>query len=326
LSRHCYTKPGIISDIAASVEDTSVVKVSWVQRPEVDLVGYNVYRAKGSAIFGGAISGYYTKINTAPIVSGEFFDTLKSPTDNLKDGVCRGYVVTAINNKGEESGASPFATTFPNSPEWAYTIPTAGTFRLGWQPPRRTKVQGVNLYRVHGTKLNSALIKDTVTLSWAWPPTTETDAYSIQGQTYLVRAVNMLGQEGYASDQISPSVSTFGFGIVPASTRFNYSRFAGVGVEQQGNASIDRLNVDEASLFPNPYNPDVNVRINVIKEEVVDISVIDMAGKIVKHKYMSMKPGRQSINFSFENEASGMYLFKIKANNRTYTKKAMYIR
>jgi hypothetical protein len=38
MSRHCYTCPGIITDLAASVEDSTVVRVSWLPRPEIDIV------------------------------------------------------------------------------------------------------------------------------------------------------------------------------------------------------------------------------------------------------------------------------------------------
>ncbi|MBL8026813.1 MAG: T9SS type A sorting domain-containing protein [Fibrobacteres bacterium] len=325
LSRHCYTVPGIITDLAASVEDSSVVRVSWVPRKDADIAGYNVYRAKGSAMVGGALSGYYTKLNSAPVNGSEYWDTLLSPTDNLKDGVCRGYVVTAVNTRGAESGTSPYATTFPNTPEWAYTVPTTGKFRMGWQPPRRTKVLGVNMYRVQGSKINTALLTDTVTYNWAWPPTTDTDAYSIQGQTYIIRAVNMLGQEGYASDQISPSISTFGFGIVtPASAKFNYGTFTGVAAENQ---RIQMIDIDDSlNITPNPFNPAAKVNFTLKKNQHVSLAVYNLAGKKLFSHKGAFSSGKNSININMHSAPSGMYVFRLEADGVIRSAKAMFMK
>ncbi|MBL8028406.1 MAG: T9SS type A sorting domain-containing protein, partial [Fibrobacteres bacterium] len=328
LSRHCYTKPGIITDVAASVEDTHVVKVSWVSRAETDIAGYNVYRAKGSGMFSGALQGYYTKLNSTPVTGSEYTDTYTDAVNNLKDGVCRGYVVTVVNNAGQESGPSPVATTFPNSPEWAYTVPTSGTFRLGWQPPRRTKILGVNLYRKGETLINtSGIITDTVKFSLQWPPNTGTEPYQLADQTYVVRAVNMLGQQGYGTDQISPSVSTYGFGMVtPTSNRFNYTVFtSGTAVEENIAANEKELS-SVLTVSPNPFNPMVKVSMQNVSGENIVFSVFDAAGRLVIQRKQAGVRGLNSVVFDLSGRSTGMYLIRASLNGKMIEKKAMLIR
>lgn len=327
LSRHYYTVPGIITDLAASVEDSTVVRVSWVPRPENDIAGYNVYRARGSAMHQATMPGNYIKLNSALVTTSEYWDTMAVPGNNLTDRVARGYIVKAVNNTGQEAAPSIIATTFPDSPEWAYTIPTSGTFRMGWQPPRRTKVLGVNLYRIQGAKMNTALITDTVTTAWPWPPSTATDGYSIQGQTYVVRAVNMLGQEGFATDQISPTISTFGYGMVtPNSARFRYSNFSEItAVERYGKTYVEDKG-DCVSLCPNPFNPSVNLTVIADNVHKVSIELLNSSGQIIIRNTAMMVKGKNSILYNLADKPSGVYIFRVCANGKEISKRAMLVK
>ncbi|MBL8028405.1 MAG: T9SS type A sorting domain-containing protein [Fibrobacteres bacterium] len=326
-SRHCYTVPGVITDLAASVEESTVVRVSWVPRPEADIAGYNVYRARGSSMHQATMAGNYTKLNATPLTATEYWDTMAVTGNNLKDRVARGYIVKAVNNAGLEAGPSIIATTFPDSPEWAYTVPTSGKFRMGWQSPRRTKVLGVNMYRIQGAKVNPTLITDTVTYNWDWPPATATDAFSIQGQTYVIRAVNMLGQEGFATDQISPSISTFGFGMVtPTSSRFKYSLYTGVAAEKGSLSNGLTQNKSMLSLSPNPFNPSVKMTLNLQAAQKIEIEIFNQAGRLIEKRSLSASRGESSHLFNLSGKPTGLYLFRVKADTRTESKVAMLIK
>ncbi|MBL8027030.1 MAG: hypothetical protein JNL74_11500, partial [Fibrobacteres bacterium] len=158
-SRHLYSSPARPLFAAASVETPTLVKVSWEPNTDPGIVGYHVYRGKGSAIYSTTFS--YTKLTTTPVAATEFLDSV-----DLTDSIARGYVVTAVNVQGIESGLSPLTTTFPEPPLNFRSFKKQGTAIysawsghslvgpnpadstiLFWQPPARTKIAGINMYR-----------------------------------------------------------------------------------------------------------------------------------------------------------------------------------
>jgi fibronectin type 3 domain-containing protein len=87
MSRLAYTQPLWVHGVVASVEDAKTVKVSWEKNPEPDIVGYNVYRAKGADAgdFGWGRqppASKYAKVNAAPVKGEAFEDKV-----DLSDGI-----------------------------------------------------------------------------------------------------------------------------------------------------------------------------------------------------------------------------------------------
>lgn len=70
------------------------VELDWDRSPEDDLAGYNVYRA-------GSEDGSYTRLNTNGPLSASFFSDPNAP-----EGSRSFYKVTALDNRGSESGAA----------------------------------------------------------------------------------------------------------------------------------------------------------------------------------------------------------------------------
>lgn len=314
LSRHQYTRPGRVLNTVASVEESTLVKVSWDANPEKGIVGYNIYRTRGAAIYTAPLSSSYTKLNASPVNALEYGDDV-----DLKDGVARGYVVTAVNAFGVESGVSGECTTFPNPPEFAYTIPVAGKMKMGWQPPRRTKILGINFYRVLGEKQNTAgLLTDTVTTGWDLPPVTGGDGYSLQGKTYLLRAVNLLGQEGFNTDQISPVNSEFGFGVATPAQRFNYASYRTGNVSVEGNLQTTVENPG-LTVFPNPFNPVVRILLPQGLEKGASVRIFDLSGKRVADL-------AGSTAWNAAGCASGVYVVVAEKNGISAKKKIIYSR
>lgn len=359
MSRILYTRPGRVLNPVASVEDTNLVRVSWDANPAEEVTGYHVYRAKGAGIYTGPFPSGWTKLTASPVTTVEYWDTVSG----LRDGIARGYVVLAVNGRGDTSGVSPECTTFPESPEWAWVMPQnyGGSLQTAfrWKPPRRTKILGVNLWRIHpnqpadaahrivvcgggnfffdysattfgelwnGTASAPALITDSLTY-WPMPPTaaiTNSDitGYYLQSKTFIARAVNMLGQEGFGTDQISPNNGEYGFGIVTPAMRFNYTEWS-VAVEE-GPASGETVSLDDIAVWPNPSNPVVNVFFRMQKAGAAQIAVFNAQGRLILSEAMGTARGlnRRSINLS--KQASGVYLVRVTAEGRTLQKKAVY--
>jgi hypothetical protein len=79
------------------------VTLTWTASTSPNLVGYNIYRS-------GTSGGPYTKINSAPIAAISFVDT------GIQAGQPYDYVVTAVDNSGNESAFSNQAEATVPSP------------------------------------------------------------------------------------------------------------------------------------------------------------------------------------------------------------------
>lgn len=91
--------PAVPANLQASANGSNII-LSWSPNSEIDLAGYNVYRAN-------SINGTYFKLNSSPITSTSFTD-ISSPV-----GVTSYYHVTAINASGTESAPASISATVP---------------------------------------------------------------------------------------------------------------------------------------------------------------------------------------------------------------------
>jgi hypothetical protein len=321
-SRVLYTCPGRPLGVRVSVETVgppSQVKVSWYANPEPDLLGYNVYRAQGAGIYSTMTA--YTKLNSSPLNATEYTDNI-----DLSNNVARGYVIKAVNAFGLESGPSPASTTFPDHPEWAWAYPMGANFALRWQPPERTKVTGVELYRTASPLVHintSGLITDTSATMWPMPPPTGTDGASLQGKCYVLRAINVLGQEGYATDQFSPVNTEFGYGIAVPTLAFDYSDYHSA---VENSVPAGDLEEGAISAFPNPSNPAVNIGFSVKKKQAVSVRAYDLAGRHLFSVHKDFQAGRHVQKLDFTGFGSGIYMVRVNVDGRQYQKKVICIK
>jgi hypothetical protein len=263
------------------VESQNSVRVTWSANRESGITGYNVYRCKGSPMMdrqdwnGTIVSNFssYTKLNSALVTGTEYAD---SP--NLGDGVALGYIVRAVNEFGLESGYSPVATTFPSQSLWFRAALSGSNTKLTWQPPEGIKVAGYNAYgydlRNGGSRspINTALITDTV--------------YTASGSNgfYTLRAVNVLGQEGYLTDEISPTRQDYTTGDAPAGARFDINKYAGdlPPLRDEALAPDQAAVVLGLTAHPNPLTSLGRIGYFAPRAGVVELAVYDVRGRIVK--------------------------------------------
>ncbi|MBA4388391.1 MAG: hypothetical protein C0404_10445 [Verrucomicrobia bacterium] len=211
-----FNQPWHPSGLQASVEDAKKVVLRWDPNRESDIVGYRVYRAIGAEIEDGTGK----LLTPEPLKATELTVT----DDDLGDRVVRFYWVTTVNRAGVESGASPLATSFPEAPTALHVIFGEGLsnndgLRLGeiisWEWPKDVKVAGFNVYYSNHHRNGFNGPGGTYDADWKKitpKPITGTEyAFTLDQDDphmhsyFHVRAVNVLGQEGYYTDIISPS-------------------------------------------------------------------------------------------------------------------------
>ncbi len=85
--------------------------------------------------------------------------------------------------------------------------------------------------------------------------------------------------------------------------QFEYASFVGVD-ENISNTTI--------ALYPNPVIDNVNIMINSLVEGMINIEVLDLTGRIIDSKQLTVEKGSNNIEFDLSRYRNGLYL--VKAN------------
>ncbi len=79
--------------------------------------------------------------------------------------------------------------------------------------------------------------------------------------------------------------------------------------------------------FPNPFNPVTTIRFNVPKKSEVTLTVYDAAGKKVRTLVNGfLNAGQHAVRFDGSDLASGVYFYRLSANNFSQTNKMLLIK
>jgi endonuclease/exonuclease/phosphatase family metal-dependent hydrolase len=79
--------------------------------------------------------------------------------------------------------------------------------------------------------------------------------------------------------------------------------------------------------YPNPFNPVTTIKFEVPVSQQVELSVFDVLGRAVKVLFNDLAPaGIVAIDFNAEELSSGVYFYRIKAQNFMASKKLVIIR
>jgi hypothetical protein len=211
-SQPVFNQLPVPRDLVAAVDSATKVRLRWRPSSDADLVGYEVYRARG-ANFKGAV-----RLTSRPVTTPAFEDT----TVDLDDGTLREYWVVAVNRAGIESGASPMAYTAPDAPLALDVVQEApDRLRVSWQWPDDVPVAGFNVYHVdHHENTHGWTLAETQAWWAEWQvvgggPTDdlsvvyEIPAGDTKDHYFYVRAVDRLGVEGFLTDIASATDDSF---------------------------------------------------------------------------------------------------------------------
>ena len=108
---------------------------------------------------------------------------------------------------------------------------------------------------------------------------------------------------------------------------FRYSSTSNVNQERYSQQDNFRLNI-----YPNPFNPTLNINVYVSKLEIYKILVYNILGQKVKEIYSGLiKSGVKKLTWDGTNESgnqlnSGIYFINITGNNVSKTEKTILIK
>lgn len=93
-----------------------------------------------------------------------------------------------------------------------------------------------------------------------------------------------------------------------------------IGIEQLGNTVPNEYKLSQN--YPNPFNPKTNIEINIVKNGFVKVSVFDVLGKeIINLINQELQAGSYKVDWDATNYPSGIYFYRLEANDFIKTKK-----
>ena len=158
------------------------------------------------------------------------------------------------------------------------------------------------------------------------PPVQLTDNYNTEAQ---MLAANLFTANNNLP--LNANNKPFADGVGIFSVRYKVKDLSGnesdeavrrINVLQEGPSGISPvMNIDNLmSVYPNPSNGLIHVRLADVQKEDVQVFVLDMLGKEVMHKTIS-KNNLQTEEIELQTSPKGFYLLKVQTGDRVYMKK-----
>ena len=107
-------------------------------------------------------------------------------------------------------------------------------------------------------------------------------------------------------------------------------------IEEILTSYIDKSNLPSdyalRSPFPNPFNPITQIKFDVPEQNIINLSVFDLNGKLVKTlTNQEYEQGRYKLDWNAQNNygqvvPSGMYFIRFSSNSYTNTKKILFLK
>lgn len=96
----------------------------------------------------------------------------------------------------------------------------------------------------------------------------------------------------------------------------------GEGSECGTLSNYENLTFNLFETFPNPFNPELNINLNVAQNDYVKILVYNINGQLVQTIYNGFINGNQLYNFTWDasNFSSGIYIINIDSEHLTQSK------
>jgi hypothetical protein len=94
-----------------------------------------------------------------------------------------------------------------------------------------------------------------------------------------------------------------------------------------GQKNLQPYEFDLSQNYPNPFNPTTKIEYSIHKKSKVRLVVYDLLGREIEVLVNNeQNPGKHQVVFSSANLTSGIYFYKLSADNHNMTKKMMLMK
>ena len=107
----------------------------------------------------------------------------------------------------------------------------------------------------------------------------------------------------------------------------NYELYNCEGMLNSELDNIFPIQAEIFKLFPNPFNPIIFIKYNIIESSSINISIYDIKGNLIKNLFNEfVAPGYYSNSWDASEVASGIYFVKLSSNDINQIKKIVYLK
>ena len=80
-------------------------------------------------------------------------------------------------------------------------------------------------------------------------------------------------------------------------------------------------------VYPNPFNPVLNININIARADVAQVNILDIAGKHINTIHSGyLQPGSHEMHWNGESLPSGVYFLSVKSGEKKLTEKVVLLK
>jgi hypothetical protein len=97
--------------------------------------------------------------------------------------------------------------------------------------------------------------------------------------------------------------------------KFEYSRIVSV--------LPGRIQNEQIETTPNPFSNTLDVMVNHVSTQQVNVQLMDMIGKVIETKTLTVGAGKEKISFNTEGLNNGVYFIRIQQGSETITRKVI---
>ncbi len=237
----------------------------------------------------------------------------------------RSHAFGIVGNKIFIACGFPFTGDF-----WIGTIGSNAstiTWAAGPTPPGvpRSRIGGVGIcdkfYLIGGNNSIGPVSSDSTEVyningnTWTVIPNKPTPSHNISASV-IARAVGDTAKI-YVVGGTNNTTNTAAFEVIGCGGNV-------LGIETNGGVP---KTYTLAQNYPNPFNPSTNIKFGLPKSGIVKLVIFDLLGREVTTLINGFKDaGSYTVNFDASSLASGVYFYRIEANEFTQTKKMLLIK
>jgi len=156
---------------------------------------------------------------------------------------------------------------------------------------------------------------------------------SISGQTGYNSQNSLNAEFGLGNATIIDSIIViWPGGLTEGFANVTHNRFITI-TEGQGISSLINLGgqIPDGFLlhqnYPNPFNPETNITFDIPTAGFVTLVVYDITGRVLAELVNShLKPGSYEVKWNSGKNSSGLYFYKLTADNRSETRKMILLK
>jgi len=139
---------------------------------------------------------------------------------------------------------------------------------------------------------------------------------------FVKGAGNSNSPKEYSFIDQNKAAGTYKYRLKQIDNDGNYEYSKAVEVDFEVPAKIEL-----SQNYPNPFNPSTTINFKLPSSENVSLKIFNIVGEEVATLINgNLEDGEYSFNFKADNLPSGMYVYQLKTNQNTLTKKMLYLK